>query len=255
MNNKLNCQLINILLTKNNEFANKYTSIISGNFDYETLLNDYYKNKEMRSIRIDNNTQSICFTNQNNMMSIYNSETRQTESYYEEVHIHCNSLSMFNNFSNYLKNSEYKNVVNDTGGIPHSESIKIENLKKCELVMEPMTNEVATTKSLLNLLSKNSDETIFRAVAIHFGKLVNRPSEIDYDLIQKLNNIYDKNVDGNEYSIFSEEVSNQFLNLDNDEKSHETRIAKIPSKNFGYIEESENHIFYTNQDNDFENSY
>ena len=253
MDKKLNCQLINILLTNNNEFANKYTSIISGNFDYETLLNDYYKNKEMRSIRIDNNTQSICFTNQNNMMSIYNSETRQTESYYEEVHIHCNSLAMFNNFTNYLKNSEYKNVVSDSGGIPHSDSIKIENLKKCELVMEPMTNEVATTRSLLNLLSKNSDETIFRAVAIYFGKLINKPSDIDYDLIQKLNNIYEKNIVGNENSIFSENVSNQLLNLDNDDYSHETRIAKIPSKNFNI--ESENHIVYSIGNDEYDNSY
>ena len=253
MNNKLNCQLINILLTKNNEFANKYTSIISGNFDYETLLNDYFKDKQMRSIKIDNNIQSICFTNQNSMVNIYDSNKRQNESYYEEIHIHCNNLTMFNNFCSYLKNSEYKDIVNDIDGIPHSDVIKIENLKNCELVMEPMTNEVATTKSLVNLLSKNSDETIFRAIAIHFGKLVNKPSDIDYDLIQTLNNIYEKNIVGNENSIFSENVSNQLLNLDNDDYSHETRIAKIPSKNFNI--ESENHIVYSIENDDYGNVY
>ena len=56
MNNKLSCQLVNILLDKDNQFSNKYTSIISGNFDYETLLNDYFKGKDMKSIKVDNNT-------------------------------------------------------------------------------------------------------------------------------------------------------------------------------------------------------
>jgi len=251
MNNKLNCQLINILLNKNNEFANKYTSIISGNFDYETLLNDYFKNKEMRSIKIDNNTQSLCFTNQNNMINIYNSETRQNESYYEEIHIHCNNLNIFNSFCEYLKKSEYKDRVNDTDGIPHIESVKIENLKNCELVMEPMTNEVANTKSLVNLLSKNNDETIFRAIAIHFAKLVNKTSEIDYDLVQKLNSIYDKYVDGNEYSIFSEKISNQFLNFYNDENSYESKISKIPSKNINF----DNDIIYTIENKEYDNNY
>lgn len=255
MNNKLNCQLINILLDKDNQFADKYTSIISGNFDYETLLNDYYESKEMRSIKVDNDTQSICFTNQNGMMNIYNSETRKNESYYEEVHIHCNDLSMFDKFVKYLRDSKYHNILNETGGIPHSESININNLKNCELVMEPMTNEVATTKSLLNLLSKNSDETIFRAVAIHFGKLVNRNSEIDYELIHKLNNIYQNNVDGNECSFFSEEISNKFLNLFNDDYSHESRMAKIPSKNFEMSDGDDHHIIYNMDNDDYQNEY
>lgn len=250
MNNKLSCQLVNILLDKDNQFSNKYTSIISGNFDYETLLNDYFKGKDMQSIKVDNNTQSICFTNQNGLISIYNSETRKQEQYYEEVHIHCNSLTMFDNFVTYLKNSEFNNALNDTGDIPHHDSININNLKNCELVMEPMTNEVATTKSLLNLLSKNNDETIFRAIAIHFGNLVNNNSEIDFDLIHKLNDIYKKNVEGNEYSFFSNEISNKFLNMYSDENSHESKITRIPSQNFQI--EDDNHIIYSNDGDNYE---
>lgn len=229
MNNKLNCQLINILLDKDNQFVRKYTSIISGNFDYENILNDYFINKEMRSIKINNDTQSICFTNQNGMISIYNPETRKNDTYYEEVHIHCNNLKMFDSFVKYLKDSEYENIIDDTGEIPHSESINIKNLKECELIMEPMTNEVATTKSLLNLLSKNSDETIFRAVAIHFGKLIDEKSDLNSNLIHKLNDIYHQKVEGSDYSFFSDEISNSFLNLHNDEYSHETRVVNYPS--------------------------
>ncbi len=246
MKNKLSCQLVNILLDKDNQFSNKYTSVISGNFDYETLLNDYYVGKDMRSIKIDNNTQSICFTNQNNLISIYNSDTRKSEQYYEEVHIHCNSLTMFESFVNYLKSSEFSNAVNDTGDIPHYESININNLKNCELVMEPMTNEVANTKSLLNLLSKNTDETIFRAIAIHFGNLVNNNSEIDFDLIHKLNDIYEKNVEGSKYLFFSNDISNRFLNIHKDENEHESMVARIPSQNY---QEEDNNIIYSSGDN------
>ena len=67
------------MLDKDNQFVRKYTSIISGNFDYENILNDYFINKEMRSIKINNDTQSICFTNQNGMISIYNPETRKLD--------------------------------------------------------------------------------------------------------------------------------------------------------------------------------
>lgn len=253
MNNKINCQLINILLNKDNTFANKYTSITSGSFDYDNLLENYFENKDMRSIKIDNDTQSICFTNQNSMINVYNSENKKREEYYEEVHIHCNDLSMFDNFVIYLKSSDYKNVVNDKGGIPHSDAININNLKNCELVMEPMTNEVATTKSLLNLLSKNSDETIFRAIAIHFGKLVDRNSDINFELIHKLNDIYKKDVEGTDYGFFSDEISNKFLNIYNDENSYETKIARVPSQSFEV--QSDRHIVYTVENDDYENSY
>lgn len=253
MNNKINCQLINILLNKDNTFANKYTSITSGSFDYDNLLENYFENKDMRSIKIDNDTQSICFTNQNSMINIYNSENKKREEYYEEVHIHCNDLSMFDNFVKYLKSSDYKNVVNDKGGIPHFDAININNLKNCELVMEPMTNEVATTKSLLNLLSKNSDETIFRAIAIHFGKLVDRNSDINFELIHKLNDIYKKDVEGTDYGFFSDEISNKFLNIYNDENSYETKIARVPSQSFEV--QSDHHIVYTVENDDYENSY
>lgn len=250
MNNKLNCQLINILLDKDNQFSKKYTSITTGYFDYETLLDNYYIDKDMRSIKVDNNTQSICFTNQNGMVNIYNSITKKNESYYEEVHIHCNNLKMYDSFINYLKNSDFKNVLDETGGIPHYESININNLKECELVMEPMTNEVATTKSLLNLISKNNDETIFRAIAIHFGKLVNNSSEIDSELIHKLNDIYYKYVENSDYSLFSEEISNKFLNIYNDENSHENRITKFPSNQYNIDENTNNYIVYPNNNYD-----
>ena len=239
MDNKLSCQLITILLDKDNHFSNKYTSIVSCNIDYQTLLNDYFIGKDMRTIKIDNDTQSICFTNQNGLININNSATRKTESYYEEVHIHCNDLKMFESFVDYLKKSEYSNNVDDTSGIPHYESINIENLKDCELVMEPMTNQVATTKSLLNILSKNNDETIFRAIAIHFGQLVNKTSDIDFELVHELNNIYQKNVEGSDYGFFSEDISNKLLNIYEDENSYQSKIGSLPSYNTKFIDDTE----------------
>ena len=253
MNNKIDCQLINILLNKDNTFANKYTSIISGSFDYDNLLENYFKNKDMRSIKIDNDSQSICFTNQNSLINLYNSETKKKEEYYEEIHIHCNDLSMFDDFVKYLKSSDLKNIINDNSGIPHSESININNLKKCELVMEPMTNEVTTTKNLLNLLSKNSDETIFRAIAIYFGKLVDNNSDINFELIHKLNDIYKRDVHGTDYGFFSDEVSNKLLNIYSDEKFYETRVVKIPSKRFDV--DNERQIVYSVENNEYEANY
>ena len=248
MNNKINCQLINILLDKDNKFVNKYTSIVNGTFEYERLLEDYFNTKEMRSIKIDNDTQSICFTNQNRMINIYNLDTKKNESYYEEIHIHCNNLAIFDDFVRYLKNSKYSNVVNDIGGIPHYESININNLKNCELIIEPMTNEVDTTKSLLNLLSKNNDETIFRAIATHFGKLVDKNSDINFDLVHKLNNIYKKNVEYNDFGFFSNDVSHQLLNIYNDDYSSERRILRENSKKF-ITEERDNHLIYSVEGN------
>ena len=250
MNNKLNCQLVNILLDKDNKFSNKYTSIITGNFDYDMLLDEYFKEKNMRSIKVNNDTQSICFTNQNSLVSIYNSETKKYEQYYEEVHIHCNNLNMFEDFTNYLKNSEYKNVIDDTGRIPHADSINIANLKNCELVMEPMTNEVATTKGLLNLLAKNSDKTIFRAIAIHFGNLVNNNSEINFELIHKLNSIYDKYVENNDYSFFSNEISNKFLNIYNDDNTYESKISNMESQTSKTT--NDKYVIYEKKDNNYE---
>ncbi len=232
MNNRIECQLVNILLNKDNVFVNKYTSIMSSCFNYETLLDNYFKDKNMRTIKVDKDTQSICFTNQNDLINIYNSSTKKNEEYYEEIHIHCNDLGMFNNFINYLKDSEYRKSYSEDGNIPHAKSISIEELKNSELVMEPMTNEVETTKSLLNTLSKNSDETIFRAIAIHFAKLVDKTNEIDFELIDKLNNIYRQDVVSSDYSFFSNNISNKFLNLYNDEKSFETKVTDYPSKNF-----------------------
>ena len=50
MNYKINCQIIDILLNNSNEFTNKYTSVSSGSFEFDTLLEDYYLNKNMRNI-------------------------------------------------------------------------------------------------------------------------------------------------------------------------------------------------------------
>ncbi len=250
MNNKLNCQLVNILLDKNNTFSNKYTSIISGDLDYDMLLNDYYNNKDMRTIMIDNNTQSICFTNQKELVSVYNSETKRYDQYYEEVHIHCNNLSMFEKFTDYLKVSKYKDAIDETSNIPHYDSINISNLKNCELVMEPMTNEVTKTKGLLNLLEKNSDETIFRAISIHFGNLVSNNNKINFELIHKLNSIYKKYVENNDYSFFSKELSDKFLNFYNDENSHETKISNDSFQNSKTNDNK--YTIYEKETNDYE---
>ena len=48
MNQKVNCQVFNILLDSNGNFTNKYSSVVSGNYDFDTLLEDYYESKEMR---------------------------------------------------------------------------------------------------------------------------------------------------------------------------------------------------------------
>lgn len=119
MNKKINCQLVNILLNMNNEFSNKYCSVSSGNYDYEILLEDNFINKDMRSIKVDNGNQSICFTNQKNPVSFYNQSTRKNDTYYEEIHIHCNNLDEFDTLVNYLYKSDYKDVIDEVDNIPH----------------------------------------------------------------------------------------------------------------------------------------
>jgi len=223
--NKINCQIVNILLDDNNEFPNKYTSFMSSNFDYETILNNYFKNKNMRSIKVDKGNQSLCFTSQKEKSSFYNQSSKKNELYYEEVHLHCNDLTSFDNFINYLENSEYSHYIDIVESIPHYNSVR-DNLKNSE----PITNEVSATKSLVNLLSQRSDETIFRALAIHFGKLVDNSKDINSDLIHKLNEIYKKNVIDNKDLFFSETISDKLVNINNKEE-YKRNVNKIPSKN------------------------
>lgn len=100
--------------------------------------------------------------------------------------------------------------------------------------MEPMTNEVMATRSLLNILSQKSKETIFRALAIHFCELVDRPSEVNINLVHNLNEIYKSNVVDNEDLFFSEEISNKLLNILNEENTYQSRVSKIPSQNMNF---------------------
>lgn len=231
MDKRINCQLINILLNENNEFANKYCTVFSGNYEYDSLIEDYFVNKNMRSIKIDRNNQSVCFTNQKEMISFYNQSTRQNDQYYEEIHLHCNDLSNFDRFLEYLYKSEYYDIIDEVDAIPHYEIISKGKFKDYELIMEPMTNEVMTTRNLLNILSQKSDETIFRALAIHFCDLVNHSSEIDINLIHKLNDIYQHEVKNNETLFFSNNISDRLINIYDDINVYQQKISQIPSQN------------------------
>ena len=226
---KVNCQIVNILLNDNNEFTKKYTAFSNGSYEYENILEDYFVNKGMRSIKIDDDNQSICFTNAKEKISFFNPITKKDEAYFEEVHIHCNDLYHFDSFVNYLYSSEFSNCIDVVESIPHHNDILRDGLKDFELVMEPMTNEVSTTKTLVNLLSQRSDETIFRALAIHFGKLVNNTKDIDSELVHKLNSIYQKNVVDNDDLFFSPDISDKLININTNEKSNRMEIGDAPS--------------------------
>ena len=95
--------------------------------------------------------------------------------------------------------------------------------------MGQMTNEIATTKTLVNILSKRSDETIFRALAIHFGKLASNSSDINIDLIHKLNKLYQDEVVNKYNSIFSTPVADRIKNILTEEKSNRMLISDMPS--------------------------
>jgi len=234
MENKVNCQIVNILLNDNNEYINKYTFFINGSFDYDNILMDCYKNRGMRSIMIDKLNQSICFTNSKDKVSFYNQVTKKNESYFEEVHIHCNDLYHFDKFIEFLYSSEFSNSIDEVEAIPHYNSIN--NLKNSELIMEPMTNEVSATRSLVNLLSQRSDETIFRALAIHFGKLVDNVKDIDSNLIHKLNDIYQHNVVENDDIFFSSTISNKLINIYSEENDYSTRMVEPSSKKIDFVD-------------------
>lgn len=231
MNRKLKCQLITILLDKDNEFSKKYTSVLTSDIDYDYLMEEYFENKNMRLIKVDHQNQSICFTSQKSPVSFFNQSTHKNEMLYEEVHIHCNDLYHFDRFVNYLIEDGYMSVIDETDKIPHHDVIKKGDINKYELIMAPMTNEVSATKNLLNILSQRSDETIFRALAIHFGKLLNHASEINIDLIHQLDEIYQSNIVNNKDSIFSSEIGRKLLNIYNTENNHEEKIQKSFTEN------------------------
>lgn len=245
----VNCQIITILLTPDNEFSNKYTSITSNCLDYDDIIEDYFRDKQMQNIKIDLSNQSLCFTNQKNLIEIYNPETKKDEQYYEEVHIHCNGLKDFDDFVEYLY-SNYQSIVNEVNSLPHYNAITNNNLKNCELLMEPMVNEVTMTKNLVKILSQKNEELIFRAISIHFAKLIDNINDIDSELIHKLNNIYQKNVinNSNQTLFFSEEISNKLLNIYNEENNYQNNINKIPSNNFN-IENEHNLVYQLDSEN------
>lgn len=215
MDNKINIQIIDILLNDNRDFTNKYYSISNNYYNYDNLLTDYFKNKNMNSIMIDNNNQSICFTNQKYPVSIYNRQNKKTDEYYEEIHLHSNNLDEFDEFVDYLHNSEYSSKIQEMNKLPHSESLTIEKFKDYELVLSPMTNEVTNTKSLMKIFNNYSNESIFRAVAIHFAELLDNYNQIDIDLVRKLNNIYKSETLDKGDCIFSNNIFNRLINLSN----------------------------------------
>lgn len=248
---KINCQIISILLNDNNECANKYTGFINGNFNFDNIVDDYFKNKGMKAIKVDRKNQSVCFTNANDKITFFNQKNRKNESYYEEIHIHCNDLYHFDKFVDLLSKSELNHFISEVDVIPHFNFVK-NDLSKSELVMVPMTNEVSATKSLLTLLSQRSDETIFRTIAIHFGKLVNNINEVDSELIHKLNKIYQDYVVDDKNVFFSSKVSDKIIGINRDEKEYSTIITKAPSENID-IEDNQYDIFIDSEG--FENRY
>ena len=210
MNYKINCQLVILLLNNNNEYSNKYTTYINNNLDFMNILDEYYESKDMRTIMIDKNNQSICFSNPDVKVSYYDKASNKVEVYTEEVHIHCNDLEDFDRFVNYLYSAEeFKNSLVDTSPLPHYEFLK--KLNESELVIEPMTNEKDITRSLVNYLAQKDDETVFRAMAIRFCKLVDNSRNIDSDLIHKLNKIYQNDVINNNELFFSSDIANKIL--------------------------------------------
>ena len=225
MKGKTNLQIIDILLNQNNEFSNKYCSIMFGDYDVDDLLESNFINKNMSAIKIDNSNQSICFTGQKEPVFFYNQESKKREIYYEEIHIHCNDLERFDDLVNSLYCSDYRNIIDEVSKVPHYEVLEKNNFKNYELVMEPMTNELTSTRSLLNILSQKSDDTIFRALAIHIGKLAKNTLDVDIDLIHKLNQIYKTKVVNKENSFFSKEVFNNLLNINIDEKDNYSKTV------------------------------
>lgn len=243
MENKknLDCQLITILLDENKSFSNKYTNIRTDKIEYSTIIKDYCDNKNMQKIIIDYNLQSLCFTDQKEKISLANNIK---DRYYEEVHIHINNIKEFDEFVKFLLKTNYDKINEEENKIPHIENVNIQNLNRSELVLGPITNEVSVTQKLLNELSNHKDETIFRALAIHFGKLVNEEVEVDYNLVNKLDFIYQNNVENNDCAFFSEDISNKLLNILNDDNSYEVKQISSDIKDMYTLNVNKGEINY-----------
>ena len=77
------------------------------------------------------------------------------------------------------------------------------------------------------LLSQKTDEEIFRAIAIHYGKIINNSDEINMDLVQNLNQIYETCTS---YSLFfSKDIANKILNINN-KKENVVNMASMNPK-------------------------
>ena len=250
MNNyKINCQLVILLLNNNNEYSNKYTTYINNNLDFMNILDEYYESKDMRTIMIDKNNQSICFSNPDVKVSYYDRASNKAEVYTEEVHIHCNDLEDFDRFANYLYSTEeFKNSLVDTCPLPHYEFLK--KLNESELVIEPMTNEKDITRSLVNYLAQKDNETIFRAIAIHFCNLIDNPRDIDTNLVHRLNDIYKNSVMNNNELFFSSSIANQIISTIEKEDSH-TITRHMPNNNIELNTNSVEYVVDQNKEYNF----
>ncbi len=179
----------------------------------------------MRSIKVNDADQSICFTNQENMIELFNKKDRYSQKYYEEIHIHCNDLYNFEEFVKSLESSAYSKFVEHVHYLPHQKEVYQDDIQNYELIVQQTTNELATTKKLKNILKQYSDETIFRAIALHFGEIVENENEINIDLIRSLNDIYYKKVQDEEDLFFSKKVANSLKNILEDEKTTNLNIS------------------------------
>ncbi len=212
MNEKIKCQIVSLLLDEELKLTEKYNVAVTSQHDFETIMKEYYLSKGMTSIRIDSNLQSVCFTSQKEPIQIYNINSKKIETYYEEVHISCANLKEFIAFKDFL-NANYKEVVHETNNLPNQQVISKNEFLNYKLLMEPMNTEVDSTKKLVFLLSQKSDEEIFHAIAIHYGKIINNNDEINMDLVQSLNQIYESCT--SDSLFFSKEIANKILNINN----------------------------------------
>ena len=226
MNEKIKCQIVSLLLDEELKLTEKYNVAVTSQYDFETIMKEYYLSKGMTSIRIDSNLQSVCFTSQKEPIQIYNINSKKIETYYEEVHISCANLKEYIAFKDFL-NANYKEVVHETNNLPNQQVISKNEFLNYKLLMEPMNTEVDSTKKLVFLLSQKTDEEIFRAIAIHYGKIINNSDEINMDLVQNLNQIYESCT--SDSLFFSKEIANKILNINN-KKENVVNMASMNPK-------------------------
>ena len=226
MNEKVKCQIVSLLLNDESQLTENYNGAITSQFDFQTIMEEYYLAKGMNSIRIDPNLQAICFTSQKEPIQIYNINTKHVETYYEEIHISCANLKEFMAFKDFLEKNYNENVY-VTNKIPNQQVISSNKFLDYKLVMEPINTEVNSTKKLVSLLSQKSDEEIFRAIAIHYGKMVDNINEIDMDLVQSLNQLY--NSCSPDSLFFSKEIADKIVNMNN-QNENIVNIANMKPK-------------------------